>query len=73
MKQETTLYIEKKNGEIRLTNSQGSEWRFSHIDDVTAIAAVVFYTLKSRVDLHDAFWSNYHINFTIEEVLDNED
>jgi hypothetical protein len=62
------LTVRHKNDKTFLSNGKGNEWCMQGVDDETAIASLVFFTLKGRFmrmrDIAD--------NFKIEVTLDEE-
>lgn len=67
MKNSCVLTLQRKNGKLILMNDKSSKWEFSNVDEETAIAALIFYTLKTRYNQQLVFSDNFKIKFSIEE------
>ena len=62
------LTVRHEKGKTILSNGKGSEWCMKGVDDETAIASLVFYTLKSRFKQ----MTNLGLDFKLEVTLSEE-
>lgn len=65
------LTVRHKNDKTFLSNGKGNEWCMQGVDDETAIASLVFFTLKHRFDNMRMVSDNFKIEVTLDdEFLD---
>lgn len=69
---EITLKVERKGETTILSNGKGSKWTMEHVDDETAIASLVFFTLKHRFDQLRDVSGNFEIKITMTDKLNKE-
>lgn len=62
------LSVRHEKGKTILSNGKGNEWCMKGVDDETAIASLIFFTLKNRF----LRMRNIMDNFKIEVTLDEE-
>lgn len=63
----TTIKIEHKDGKTIVSNNKGDVWDFNgRLDDTTAIASIVFFTLQAQFDKMSFWANNYEIRFAME-------
>lgn len=67
--QQTTIVIKHKGNRTIIENDRGQKWSWTNIDDITAIASVCFFTLKTRFEQHLMYSDNFEIEFTIDESI----
>lgn len=67
--QDATIKIKHKGEKTIIENDRGRKWSWTNVDDITAIASVCFFTLKSRFEQHLLYSDNFEITFTIEESI----
>ena len=67
--QETTIKIRHKGNKTIIENDMGIKWSWTNVDDITAIASVCFFTLKTRFEQHLLYSDNFEIKFTIDESI----
>lgn len=68
----TTISITRKNGETIVSNNSGSEWTFrGRLDDATAIASIVFFTLNRRFEQVRNFSSDFSLAITLAEEIND--
>lgn len=67
--QHATIVIKHKDGKTIIENDRGKKWSWTHLDDITAIASVCFFTLKTRFEQHLLYSDNFEIKFTIDESI----
>lgn len=65
--QHSTITIKRKGDKTIIENDRGQKWSWTHVDDITAIASVCFFTLKSRFENKMLYSDNFKIEFTIDE------
>ncbi len=64
---ETTIKIQHKDDKTVLsTNVVGQEWCFDKLDDETAIASVLYYTVKNYFKRTQIFSSDFEIKISME-------
>lgn len=69
---EVTLKVKRKGDVTILSNGKGNEWTMEHVDDETAIASLVFFTLKHRFDTLRNVSGNFEIKITMTDKLNKE-
>lgn len=69
---EVTLKVKRKGNTTILSNGKGSEWTMEQVDDETAIASLVFFTLKHRFDALRNVSGNFEIKITMTDKLNKE-
>lgn len=69
MSQTIILTVGRSKGKLVLDNNRGQVWKMSGVDDETALAALVFFTLKGRLDQFSCFSDNFEIELTIKETV----
>lgn len=69
-KQSVSLSIEVRHGKMIMRNDLGNEWIFpSNITKESAIACLVFSTLRHKKEYVESFADNYRITIEVEEML----
>lgn len=66
------MKVERKGETTILSNGKGSEWTMEQVDDETAIASLVFFTLKHRFDKLRNVSGNFEIKITMTDKLNKE-
>ena len=67
-----TLSVGRKNGKLILSNGIASEWKMTGVDEKTAIASLVYYTIFSRFDQLSCFSSNFKIDISLCESINDK-
>lgn len=65
----TTITITQKRGKTIVRNDKGNEWSFKDVDETTAIASLVFYTLYKQFNKMSTFSANFSISLTMESEM----
>lgn len=65
----TTILIKHKGNRITLTNHRGDKWNVSGIDDDSALAAFLFFTVKHRYEDMRNLSDNFAIRISMEAVF----
>lgn len=66
---ETTVSVKRKNGKITLINDKGKEWTMKGIDDESAIAALLFFTVKYKYEEMRMLSDDFAIRISMEAVF----
>lgn len=67
----TTIKVRHQNGNTVVSNDKGSEWSFGgRLDNETAIASIVFFTILRNFDSVKNFSDDFEIELTME-IRDN--
>lgn len=66
---ETTISVKRQNGEITLRNDKGVEWTMKGIDDESAIAALIFFTVKHKYEAMRILSDDFSIRISMEAVF----
>lgn len=61
------LSVRHERNKTILSNGIGNEWCMKGVDDETAIASLVFFTLKNRFDRMRAIADNFKIKVTLDD------
>lgn len=61
------LSVRHEKGKTILSNGKGNEWCMKGVDDETAIASLVFFTLKHRFDNMRMVSDNFKIEVTLDD------
>lgn len=67
--QHATIVIKRQGNKTIIENDRGQKWSWTRLDDITAIASVCFFTLKTRFEQHLLYSDNFEIKFTIDESI----
>lgn len=67
----TTITITQKRGKTIVKNDKGNEWSFKNMDEPTAIASLVFYTLYHQFNKMSVCSENFSISLTMESEFFN--
>lgn len=67
-----TLKVKRKGDVTILSNGKGTEWTMEQVDDETAIASLVFFTLKHRFDELRNVSGNFEIKITMTDKLNKD-
>lgn len=70
MDKSITLTVGRKNGKLYLNNGIGQEWKMSGVDEKTAIASLVYFSLFSKFDITSMYSSNFKIELTISTTIE---
>lgn len=62
------IRIQKKFKKTIIDNGI-TQWSWTNVDDITALASVIFYTMKSRFEQHRLYSDDFSIKITIEECI----
>ena len=62
----TTITITKKRGKTIVRNDKGQEWSFHKMDDATAVASLVFFTIYRQFDKMSMVSDNFTISFSMD-------
>lgn len=62
------IRIQKKLRKTIIDNGN-TQWSWTNVDDITALASVVFYTMKSRFEQNRLYSDDFSIKITIEECI----
>lgn len=68
MVQNIILTVGRSKGKLVLDNNNGQSWKMSGVDAETAVAALVFFTLKGRFEQLSCFSDNFEIELTIKQT-----
>jgi hypothetical protein len=69
-----TLSVGRKNGKLVLSNGKSSEWKMTGVDEKTAIASLVYFSIFSRFDQLSCFSSDFKIDVSLcESIKDKSD
>lgn len=60
------LSVRHEDGKTILSNGKGNEWCMQGVDDETAIASLIFFSVKNRFDRMRAIADNFKIECTLE-------
>lgn len=66
---ETTVSVKRQNGEITLINGEGKEWTMKGIDEESAIAALLFFTVKYKYEAMKILSDDFSIRISMEAVF----
>lgn len=61
-----TMTIRHKGNKTYLSNNMGNEWCMHGLDDETAIASLIFFSVKNRFDRMHAIADNFKIECSLE-------
>lgn len=64
-----TLSVGRKNGKLVLSNGKSSEWKMTGVDEKTAIASLVYFTIFSRFDQLSCFSSDFKLDVSLCESI----
>lgn len=68
----TTIKIVHKDEHTIVSNDKGDKWDINgRLDDATAIASIVFFTLHKEFDKLSGYAENFEIRITMENELKN--
>ena len=70
MDKKITLTVGRKIGRIYLSNGIGQEWKMTGVDEKTAIASLVYFTLFSRFDITSMYSDNFKIEISISTTIE---
>lgn len=70
---ETTIKVTRKDRKTIIVNDKGNKWTVDGLDSESAIAALVFFTVKHRFDRLSCFEDNFTIKVTLEQIIENKD
>lgn len=65
----TTILIKRKGNRITLINHRGDKWHVDGIDDDSALAALLFFTVKHRYEDMRNLSDNFAIRISMEAVF----
>lgn len=65
-KKTITITVKRVKGVLHVSNNRGQEWSFTSMDETTAIASLVFFTLYKKEAFLSLFANNYSIKLTME-------
>lgn len=60
------MTVRHEDGKTILSNGKGNEWCMQGVDDETAIASLIFFSVKNRFDRMHAIADNFKIECTLE-------
>lgn len=66
-----TLSVGRKNGRLILDNGKGTEWKMTGLDEKTAIASLVYFTIFSRFDQISCLSSDFKIDVSLCESIND--
>ena len=61
------MSVRHEGNKTILSNGKGNEWCMQGVDDETAIASLIFFTLKHRFDKMRAIADNFKIEVTLND------
>lgn len=61
------MTIRHEKGKTILSNGKGNEWCMQGVDDETAIASLIFFSVKNRFDRMQTLSDYFKIEVTLEE------
>lgn len=61
------MTVRHKENKTILSNGKGNEWCMQGVDDETAIASLIFFSVKHRFDKMRAIADNFKIECTLTD------
>lgn len=61
------MTIRHENGKTILSNGKGNEWCMQGVDDETAIASLIFFSVKNRFDRMRTLSDKFKIEVTLDD------
>ena len=61
------MTVRHENDKTFLSNGKGNEWCMQGVDDETAIASLIFFSVKNRFDRMRAIADNFKIECTLTD------
>ena len=61
------MTIRREDNKTFLSNGKGSEWCMQGVDDETAIASLIFFSVKNRFDKMHTLSDRFKIEVTLDD------